>query len=154
MPTNLYGPADNYDLETSHVLPALIRKFHTAAKENHPTVEVWGTGAPRRDFLFSLELADALVYLLERIDAKDVYSQGITHINIGTGEDVTICELAEVIKKITGFKGELKFDSTKPDGTPRKLMDVSRLNKLGWKHKLTLEQGIKKAYDWYLENIA
>ncbi|GJQ64615.1 MAG: GDP-L-fucose synthase [Melioribacteraceae bacterium] len=154
MPTNLYGPADNYDLKTSHVLPALIRKFHTAAKENHPAVEVWGTGKPRREFLYSLEFADALVYLLERVDAKDVYSKGISHINIGTGEDVTIRDLAETIKKITGFKGEVKFDSTKPDGTPRKLMDVSRLNNLGWKHHLTLDQGIQKAYDWYLESIA
>lgn len=152
MPTNLFGPADNYDLKSSHVLPALIRKFHTAVKENQPTVEVWGTGTPKREFLYSLELADAVVFLLEKINASDVYPQGISHINIGTGEDVTIREVAEIIKKITGFKGDLVFDSSKPDGTPRKLMDVSRLHNLGWKHKYTLEKGIGMAYKWFLEN--
>lgn len=153
MPTNLFGPSDNYNLQTSHVLPALLRKFHTAKMENRKSVEVWGSGTPRREFLYSLELADALVFLLENINAKDVYSKGITHINIGTGEDITIRELAELLKKITGFEGEIKFDSSKPDGTPRKLMDVSRLHNLGWKHKLTLEDGIKLAYKWFLENV-
>jgi len=153
MPTNLFGPSDNYNLQTSHVLPALLRKFHTAKMENRKSVEVWGSGTPRREFLYSLELADALVFLLENINAKDVYSKGITHINIGTGEDITIRELAELLKKITGFEGEIKFDSSKPDGTPRKLMDVSRLHNLGWKHRLTLEDGIKLAYKWFLENV-
>lgn len=158
MPTNMYGPFDNYNLETSHVLPALIRKIHEAKikmKEN-PTipsgVEVWGTGTPKREFLYVEDLADAIFYLMDKVDAKDLYENGLTHINIGTGEDLSIAELVEVIKKVVGFEGEIKYDTTKPDGTPRKLMDVSRLHALGWKHTTSLEEGIKKAYEWYVEN--
>ncbi len=201
MPTNLFGPNDNFNLETSHVLPALIRKFHEAkmqntevrsqkseegtdvilneakrneesqssnppaaalTKEGQPilpavagnqsSVVLWGTGTPKREFLYVEDLADAIYFLMNKVDAKDLYDQGLTHINIGTGEDLSIAELAETIKNVVGFKGEIKYDSTKPDGTPRKLMDVSRLHDLGWKHKTSLEEGIKKTYKWFLEN--
>ena len=131
MPTNMYGPNDNYNLETSHVLPALIRKFHDAKKTNNPTVTLWGSGTPKREFLYVEDLADALYYLIEKIDAKDLYENGLTHINIGTGEDLTIAELAVIVKKITGYEGEIIYDSSKPDGTPRKLLDVTRLHELG-----------------------
>lgn len=153
MPTNMYGPNDNYNLETSHVLPALIRKFHDA-KNNpiNPTVTIWGSGTPKREFLYVEDLADALYYLIEKIDAKDLYDNGLTHINIGTGEDLTISELAAIVKKITGFEGVVVYDSSKPDGTPRKLLDVTRLHNLGWKHKTSLEDGIRLAYKWFLEN--
>jgi GDP-L-fucose synthase len=153
MPTNLYGPNDNYNLETSHVLPALIRKFHDAKKENKPEVVLWGTGKPKREFLYVDDLAEAMRFLLENIEAKDIYEKGITHINIGTGEDLTISELASLIAQITGFKEKVVYDNSKPDGTPRKLMDVSRINKLGWKYKTLLKDGIHKAYDWYLSNV-
>jgi GDP-L-fucose synthase len=153
MPTNLYGPNDNYNLETSHVLPALIRKFHDAKKENKSEVVLWGTGKPKREFLYVDDLADAMRFLLENIEAKDIYEKGITHINIGTGEDLTISELASLIAQITGFKEKVVYDNSKPDGTPRKLMDVSRINKLGWKYKTSLKDGIQKAYDWYLSNV-
>ncbi len=158
MPTNMYGPFDNYNLETSHVLPALIRKIHEAKikMEENPTipsgVEVWGTGTPKREFLYVEDLADAIHYLMNKVDAKDLYENNLTHINIGTGEDLTIAELVETIKKVVGFEGEIKYDTTKPDGTPRKLMDVSRLHALGWKHKTSLEEGIRKAYEWYKAN--
>jgi GDP-L-fucose synthase len=151
MPTNMYGPNDNYNLETSHVLPALIRKFHDAKQSNNSEVTLWGTGTPKREFLYVEDLADALYYLIEKIEAKDLYENGLTHINIGTGEDLTIAELAQIVKKITGFEGEIKYDSSKPDGTPRKLLDVTRLHKLGWKHKTGLEEGINLAYNWFLE---
>ena len=158
MPTNMYGPFDNYNLETSHVLPALIRKIHEAKikMEENPTipsvVEVWGTGTPKREFLYVDDLADAIYYLMDKVDAKDLYENNLTHINIGTGEDLSIAELVEIIKKVVGFKGEIKYDTTKPDGTPRKLLDVTRLHELGWRHKTSLEEGIAKAYEWYLEN--
>ena len=228
MPTNLYGSNDNFDLEKSHVLPALIRKFHlgkclenndwdgiikdlsknpiegidgsaskeeilnilekygikivsskqhVASSENrrntthyplpttdhslHTThntlqpkvaIEVWGTGKPKREFLYVDDLADAVYFLMNSIDANDLYDKEISHINIGTGEDLTIAELVNIIAKVIEFKGKIKYDSTKPDGTPRKLLDVSRLHNLGWKHKTTLEQGIKKAYEWYKNN--
>jgi len=158
MPTNMYGPFDNYNLETSHVLPALIRKIHEAKikMEEKPTipseVEVWGTGTPKREFLYVEDLADAIYYLMNKVDAKDLYENNLTHINIGTGEDLSIAELVEIIKKVVGFEGEIKYDTTKPDGTPRKLMDVSRLHALGWKHKTSLEEGIRKAYEWYKAN--
>ena len=152
MPTNMYGPNDNYNLETSHVLPALIRKFHDAKTSNNPVVTLWGTGTPKREFLYVEDLADALYYLIEKINAKDLYENGLTHINIGTGEDLTIAELAQIVKKITGFEGEIKYDSSKPDGTPRKLLDVTRLHNLGWKHKTELEEGIRLAYDWFLKS--
>jgi len=153
MPTNLFGYYDNFNLETSHVLPALMRKFHEAKTEGKSSVELWGTGKPLREFMFVDDLADAIFYLMEKIEAKDLYEQGLTHINIGTGEDLTIAEVAELIKKIVGFTGEIIYDSTKPDGTPRKLMDVSRLHNLGWKHKTSLEEGIKKTYKWYREQL-
>ncbi len=139
MPTNLYGPNDNYDLKTSHVLPALIRKFYEAKVNNDPYVELWGTGTPRREFLYVDDLADAVVFLMNRYE-------GLEHINIGTGEDVTILELAEIIKEIVGYSGKIKFDATKPDGTMRKLLDVSKLNQMGWKYGVSLKEGIKLAY--------
>jgi len=151
MPTNLYGPNDNYDLQNSHVMPALIRKFHEAKVNHAPSVEVWGTGTPRREFLYVDDLADAVLYIMNKVDAKDLYDKGISHLNIGSGEDLEIRELVYLIKDITGFQGEVIFDSTKSDGTPRKLMDVSRLHNLGWKHKTDLREGIVKAYGWYLE---
>lgn len=147
MPTNLYGPYDNYDLQTSHVLPALIRKFHEARVNKKPFVELWGTGKPRREFLYVDDLADAVVFLMETCDFKDIGEI----INIGVGEDISIKELAEVVKEITGFDGELKWDTSKPDGTPRKLLDVSRLSRLGWKPSHSFREGIKKTYDSFIK---
>ncbi len=144
MPTNLYGPNDNFDLKTSHVLPALIRKFHEAKINNKKEVEVWGTGAARREFLYVDDLADACVFLMNNYNESEI-------INIGVGEDISIKELAEIIKEITEFKGEIIWDKSKPDGTPRKLLDVSRLRALGWKHKTKLKQGIEKVYKTYQE---
>jgi GDP-L-fucose synthase len=146
MPTNIYGPNDNFDLDTSHVMPALIRKFHEAKVNNLPYVEVWGTGKPLREFLYVDDMADACVYLMENYDGEE-------HINIGTGEEISIKHLAEMIKSITGYDGEIRFNTEKPDGTPRKLLDVSRLHAIGWKHKVGLEDGIKKVYEWYICNI-
>ena len=139
MPTNLYGPNDNYDLNNSHVLPALIRKFHTAKVTNADHVEVWGTGSPKREFLHVDDLADACFFLLQNYNEE-------LFVNIGTGEDLTIKELAEMIKEIVGFQGELRWNTEKPDGTPRKLMDVSRLHNMGWKHKIELREGITSVY--------
>jgi GDP-L-fucose synthase len=153
MPTNLYGINDNYNLETSHVLPAMIRKFHEAKTNNSPEVTLWGTGTPLREFLYVDDLAEAVCYLMEKINAADLYDKGISQINIGTGEDLTINELALIIKDVVGYEGKIVYDTTKPDGTPRKLMDVSRLHNLGWKHKTGLREGITKTYSWYLENI-
>ncbi len=186
MPTNLYGPNDNFDLEKSHVLPALIRKIHLAkllsegqegavvkdfgvnnikeAKRylksfgvSSKEVEIWGSGKPKREFLWSKDMADACVFIMENRDFSDTYNKGDkeirnTHINIGTGKDVSIKELAETIKNIIGFKGDLVFNTDKPDGTIRKLTDVSKLNGLGWKHKIELEDGLNKMYKWYLNN--
>lgn len=153
MPTNLYGPFDNFNLQTSHVLPALIRKFHEAAKEGAGSkVTLWGTGSPMREFLYVEDLADACHYVMRKVDADNLYSLGISQINIGTGEDLKISELARIVAEVTGFSGEIVYDSTKPDGTPRKLMDVSRINQLGWKHKTSLREGIKLTYDWFLNN--
>lgn len=185
MPTNLYGPNDNFDLEKSHVLPALIRKIYLAkllneekieevlkdlnfstikeANEylskfgvNKDSVEIWGTGKPRREFLYSEDMADACVFLLENRDFKDTFDENEkeirnTHINIGTGVDISIKELAELIQEIIGFKGKLVFNTDKPDGTMKKLTDVSKLHNLGWKHKVELESGIKSMFDWYLK---
>lgn len=148
MPTNLYGPNDNFDLKYSHVLPALIRKFHEAKIENKSEVEIWGTGQPKREFLYVENLADACVFLMNNYDYKDIGAL----INIGTGEDLTIKQLAEIIKNIIGFNGELKFNRDRPDGTPRKLMDVSKLHSLGWRAKTSLEDGIRKTYDWFINN--
>ena len=146
MPTNLYGPNDNFDLKTSHVLPALLRKFHEAKIENKPFVEIWGTGKPRREFMYVDDMADACVYLMENYD-------GIEHVNIGTGKDLTIKELAETIGEVVGYKGELKFDISKPDGTPQKLLDVSKLNKLGWNYKTELIEGLKYEYNYFKSKI-
>ena len=145
MPTNLYGPHDNFDLHTSHVLPALIRKIHEAKKSGAPEVLVWGTGTPRREFLHADDLADACVFLLKNYDSPEL-------INIGSGTDVTIRELAETVCEVLGYDGALAFDPTKPDGTPRKLMDSSRLFSLGWKPKISLREGIAHAHAWFLEN--
>lgn len=146
MPTNLYGPGDNYHKENSHVIPAMIRRFHEAKENNTPSVGIWGTGSPMREFLYVDDLAEACVKLME------VYND-TTHVNIGTGEDVTIRELAETIREVTGYKGELIFDATKPDGTPRKLLDVRKIHNLGWKHTTTLNDGIRKTYESFLEEL-
>ena len=145
MPTNLYGPNDNFDLNNSHVLPALIRKFHEAKVNNLDTVEIWGTGTPLREFLYVDDMADACVFLMENYDGEQ-------HINIGTGEEVSIRQLAETVKKVVGFDGELVFNNDMPDGTPRKLTNVNKLNRLGWNYKVSLSEGIKLAYNWFLEN--
>ncbi len=146
MPTNLYGPNDNFDLETSHVLPALIRKFHEAKVGKKSEVVLWGTGTPRREFLHVDDLADALVFLMEKSDYKQIGEI----VNVGTGEDVTIKELGEIVQQTTGYQGKIKWDTTKPDGTPRKLLDVSRLHALGWMHKISLQRGIAETYQWFL----
>lgn len=145
MPTNLYGPNDNYDLETSHVLPALIRKFHEAKVNNSEVVEIWGTGTPLREFLYVDDMADACVFLMENYDGEQ-------HVNIGTGKEVSIRELAETVKSVVGFDGKLVFNSDMPDGTPRKLTNVDKLNSLGWKYKVELKEGIKMAYEDFLKN--
>ncbi len=157
MPTNLYGPGDNYDLANSHVLPALIRKTAEAVEKNSPTITVWGTGTPRRELLYSDDLAKACVFLMNLDDAQ--YNSLLNEtdpplINIGTGEDVTVRELAEIVAKVIGFKGDIVFDTTKPDGTPRKLMDVTRLHNLGWHHTTSLEQGIQKTWDLVSDALA
>lgn len=146
MPTNLYGPYDNYDLEGSHVLPAMIRKFHEAKVNNAPSVELWGTGSPLREFLYVDDMADACVFLLEN------YS-GEQHVNIGTGKELTIKELADIVKKTVGYEGEILWNHDKPDGTPRKLTDVTKLHNLGWTHKVDLEEGVKLAYEWFKDNV-
>ncbi|MEK4870706.1 GDP-L-fucose synthase [Niallia sp. FSL W8-1348] len=145
MPTNLYGENDNFDLHSSHVLPALIRKFHEAKVNNSEYVEVWGTGTPKREFLYSDDLADACVFLMNNYEGNEI-------VNVGVGVDIPIKELANLVKKVIGFKGELKFDTSKPDGTPRKLVDVTKINSLGWKANTSLEEGLNKAYNWFLEN--
>ena len=146
MPTNLYGPYDNYELSGSHVMPAMIRKFHEAKVNSAPSVELWGTGTPLREFLYSDDMADACVFLLEHYD-------GLEHVNIGTGKEVTIKQLAELVKKTVGYEGEIVWNSDMPDGTPRKLTDVSKLHSLGFMHKVELEEGVNLAYDWFKENI-
>ena len=145
MPTNIYGPHDNFDLQNSHVLAALLRKAHEAKVSGKPTIVVWGTGTPRREFLHSEDLADAVVFLIEHYDSPEI-------VNVGCGRDVTIRELAELVCEVVGFTGTLEFDSTKPDGTPRKLLDVSKLTKLGWQAKIPLRKGIESTYDWFLNN--
>ena len=147
MPTNLYGPHDNFDLESSHVLPAMIRKFHDARIAGQKEVVIWGTGSPRREFLHVDDLADACVYLMERYDAAE-------HINVGTGEDLSILELALLVRDVVYPAAELTFDRSKPDGTPRKLLDVSRLHQIGWRHRIELRAGIASTYDWFVRNEA
>lgn len=146
MPTNLYGTHDNFDLQTSHVLPAMIRKFHEAKLNNNAPVTLWGSGTPMREFLFVDDMAKSVVFALENTLPEHLY-------NVGTGEDLTIKELAETIKKVVGHTGEIIWDSSKPDGTPRKLMDISKMHALGWKHEVALHQGIEKTYQWFSENI-
>jgi GDP-L-fucose synthase len=146
MPTNLYGYGDNYDLQNSHVLPALLRKFHEAKENNASTVEVWGSGTPKREFLFADDLADACVHLMQNYDGSDI-------VNIGTGEDISIKELAETIKALTGFEGEVVWNTSQPDGTPRKLLDVTRLHSLGWKHSTSLQEGLQKTYKNYIAQL-
>ena len=146
MPTNLYGYNDNFDLKSSHVLPAMIRKFHEAKENNHSPVILWGSGTPMREFLFVDDLAAAVVYALENKLDEHLY-------NVGSGKDVTIKELAKIIQKITGHKGDIIWDATKPDGTPRKLMDVTKMKAMGWQYSTELEGGIQKTYNWFLENI-
>jgi GDP-L-fucose synthase len=147
MPTNLYGPGDNFDLQNSHVLPALIRRFHEATLRGDATMSIWGTGTPRREFLHVEDMADAVVYLLKTYDAEPI-------VNLGWGEDVTIKELAHMVATATGFKGTLAFDSSKPDGTPRKLLDTSRLTSLGWKPKISLKDGIDQTYAWFKQHVS
>ena len=146
MPTNLYGPDGNFDVENSHVLPALIRKFHEAKLEERPEVTIWGTGTPRREFLHVDDLASAAVFLMQHYDEGEI-------VNVGTGEDISITELARLIARVVGYDGKLVFDSSKPDGAPRKLLDVSRLHALGWRHSIKLEDGIRTTYAWYRENV-
>jgi GDP-L-fucose synthase len=147
MPTNLYGPGDNFDLTSAHVLPALMRKFHEARERGEDAVEIWGSGTPYREFLHVDDLADACVYLMEHYDEAG-------HINVGTGEDLTIAALAEAIRDVVHPSAEVRFDPSKPDGTPRKLLDVSRLHALGWRHRIELPEGIESTYRWFLENHA
>jgi GDP-L-fucose synthase len=145
MPTNLYGPEDNFDLASSHVLPALLRKFHEAAQQGAGTVEVWGTGAPRREFLHVDDLAEACLFLMRRYDAAG-------WVNVGWGRDLSIAELAQALAQVVGFKGSIRFDTSKPDGTPRKLLDTSRMTTLGWVPRIDLEPGLRSTYDWYLSH--
>ena len=148
MPTNLYGPRDNFDLKTSHVLPAMIRKFHEAKENDHATVILWGSGSPMREFLHVDDLAESIRFVLEYKDKL-----GYDLINTGTGEDLTIKQLAQTVQSVVGHQGEIDWDSSKPDGTPRKLMDISRINELGWKAKIKLVEGIKETYTWFLDHI-
>lgn len=145
MPTNLYGPNDNFDLKNSHVLPAFIRKFHEAKANGNKVVEIWGTGTPLREFIYVDDMAEACVFLMENYDGEQ-------HVNIGTGEEVSIRELAETVKKVVGFEGELVFNTDMPDGTPRKLTTVDKLHELGFMHRISLNDGIRMAYEWFLEN--
>lgn len=145
MPTNLYGPNDNFDLKSSHVLPALIRKFHEAKVNGSKEVEIWGTGTPLREFIYVDDMAAACIFLMENYNGEQ-------HVNIGTGEEVSIRQLAETVKEVVGFEGELVFNTSMPDGTPRKLTTVDKLHKLGWKHRVSLNDGIRNAYEWFVEN--
>lgn len=150
MPANLYGPGDNFDLDKSHVLPALIRKFHEAKQNKLEQVEVWGTGKPKREFLHVDDLADGVLFLMNNFNPTPVQvEKGEIFLNLGTGTDLTVKELAKLIKKLVGFEGEIVFDENKPDGVPRKLLDVKKINKLGWKHSIQLEEGIISTYEWF-----
>lgn len=147
MPTNLYGPGDNFDLKTSHVLPALIRKFHEAKELGRSQVTIWGSGRPRREFLYVDDLADALVFLMQRYSGEKI-------VNVGVGEDITISDLSHIVSNVVGFEGSVVYDTEKPDGTPRKLLDVTRLRKLGWQAQTSLRDGIEQTYRWYLDKMA
>jgi GDP-L-fucose synthase len=151
MPTNLYGPGDNFDLNNSHVIPALLRKFHEAKINNSPSVEVWGTGTPKREFLYVDDLADACIFLLKNLEASELEKNGITHINVGSGIDQTIQELAYIIRDVVGFEGQVIFDKTKPNGTPEKLLDITVLSNMGWKPTKSLKDGLEKTYSWVKE---
>jgi GDP-L-fucose synthase len=146
MPTNLYGPGDNFELESSHVLPALIRKFHEARERHEPTVTVWGTGTPLREFLHVDDCASACLFLMQRYDGEDI-------VNVGTGSEISIAALAALVRDVTGYQGEIVYDSSRPDGTPRKRVDVSRINSLGWQAETSLEAGIRSTYHWFLDNV-
>ncbi len=155
MPTNLYGINDNFDLENGHVLPVMLRRFHEAVRNGAESVELWGTGKPQREFLYSDDLAKAVLIVMEKVSFKDIHAGSEiinTHINIGTGKDVTIKDLALIITRITGFKGDILWNTSKPDGTPKKQLDISKITKLGWKAETDLEKGIEKLYRWYKEN--
>lgn len=152
MPTNLYGPNDNFHPQNSHVLPGLLHRIHLAKTNNDPYVEIWGTGKAKREFMHVDDMANACLEVLEKIDAQDLYSQNISQINIGSGQEITIGELAQKIAKTVGYNGEIKFDLSKPDGTLRKLLDSSRLNKLGYKPQISIDEGLKSTYNWYLNN--
>ena len=147
MPTNLYGQNDNFDLESSHVLPALLRKFDDAKKQQLPSITLWGTGSPKREFLHADDLAEASLFLMNHYDSGDI-------VNVGTGEDISIKELAEIVQKTVGYEGTINWDTSKPDGTPRKLLDVSKINALGWRHTIPLTDGIQDTYEWYREHIS
>ena len=146
MPTNLYGPEDNFDLERSHVVPAMLRKMHDARERGDASVPLWGTGRPKREFLHVDDLADALLFLMEHYSGEE-------HVNVGVGEDLSIRELAEMVARVVGYRGELAFDTSKPDGTPRKLVDTARINALGWRARIGLEEGLRDTYRWYLDNL-
>jgi len=152
MPANLYGENDNFHPKNSHVLPALMRRFHEAKEKELKEVEVWGTGEAMREFMHVKDLADACVYILENCNFKDIYDQGVSQINIGTGEEISIKNLAHLIAEVVGYQGEIKFDLSKPDGTLKRVLDCSRLHKLGWHHKTSLEEGLKSTYDWFQKN--
>jgi len=152
MPTNLYGPNDNFHPENSHVLPALLGRFHEALIHNYKDVKIWGTGEAMREFMHVDDLADACVHVLENLSAEDLYSQNISQLNIGSGEEISIKNLAYLIAKVVGYEEEISFDLDKPDGTLRRVLDSSRLNRLGWTHKMNLERGVKETYNWYKKN--
>ncbi|MBF0451328.1 MAG: GDP-L-fucose synthase [Candidatus Magnetomorum sp.] len=152
MPTNLYGPGDNFNLETSHVLPALIRKFHEAKNKHLKSVTLWGTGIAKREFLAVDDMASASVFIMQHIDAQTVYEQNITHLNVGTGKEISIRDLADMIREIIGFHGDIVYDTEKPDGMLKKRLDVDRLNQMGWKHDISIQEGIRQAYHWYLDH--
>ena len=156
MPTNLYGPGDNFHPQNSHVLPAMLRRFHEAARDGLPEVVVWGTGTPRREFLHVDDMAEASLHVLDldRATYQATTRPMLSHINVGTGEDVSIADLAALVARVTGFSGAIRFDTTRPDGTPRKLMDVSRLAQMGWRASIPLQQGVAETFAWYLQNVA
>ena len=152
MPCNQYGPNDNFNLKNSHVLPALLRKFYDAKEEGEESVEVWGTGNARREFMHVDDLAAACVFLLENVEAKDIYDQNISHLNVGSGEDISIHDLAYKLAEVADYHGEIEFDLDKPDGTLKKLMDVSKIKKLGWKPRISLDDGLNSTYSWYKDH--